>query len=75
MEITWGKGGGASGHGRIEGTDYRCERYKTRDGMYWFLLSNNKLTYLCCKGPYYSAEERDEAIFSEVTKRISNGKT
>jgi hypothetical protein len=29
-------------------------------------------TYLCCKGPFDSPEERDQAIVNEVRKRDRN---
>ena len=68
MRVTW-QSGGAYNHGRIG--DYRCERYKQPDGSLWFLLSSTKKTYLCCKGPFDSPEERDQAIINEVKKRES----
>ena len=42
------------------------------DGSLWFLLSSTKKTYLCCKGPFDSPEERDQAIINEVKKRDRN---
>ena len=69
MKIDWYKGG-AYNHGYIG--DYRCERFKKPDGSLWFLLSSTKKTYLCCKGPFDSPEERDQAIINEVKKRENN---
>ena len=63
MKIDWYKGG-SSNHGYIG--DYRCERFRKSDGSLWFLLSSTKKTYLCCKGPFDSPEERDQAIINEV---------
>ena len=71
MKINWMKGG-SSNHGYIEGKDYRCERFKKPDGSLWFLLSSTKKTYLCCKGPFLSPQERDLQIISEVKKRERN---
>ena len=58
--------------GKVEGTDYRCERFWNGDKdnkRHWFLLSNPKRTYLCCLGPFSTPEERDNEIIREVYKR------
>ena len=58
--------------GKVEGTDYRCERFWNGDKnnkRHWFLLSNSKRTYLCCLGPFSTPEERDNEIIREVYKR------
>jgi hypothetical protein len=65
VKITW-MDGSAFNFGRIEGTDYRCERFSRPDGSLWFLLSSPKKTYLCCKGPFQTKEERDLAIINKV---------
>jgi len=72
--IIWHKGS-AFNHGKIEGTDYRCKRFRTdnEDGKrHWFLLADSKKTYLCCKGPFFTPEERDKEIIREVCSRDSN---
>ncbi len=69
--IRWGKGGSFN-HGRVEGTDYRCERYALGDKgskEYWYMLSDSHITYLCAKGPFSTPEERDQHIIKEVEKR------
>ena len=58
MKVSWMKGS-AFNFGRIEGKDYRCERFSRPDGSLWFLLSSAKKTYLCCRGPFQTKEERD----------------
>ena len=71
MLIDWGKGS-AGNLGRIEGTDYRCERYWVKRGSgkeFWYLLSDNQVTYLSSDGPFKSPQERDQAILTEVDKR------
>ena len=71
IKISWGKGSGFN-LGRIEGTDYRCERYWLGDKdnkEHWYMLADSRLTYLCAKGPFSSAEERDKHIINEVEKR------
>ena len=68
MKVNWMKGS-AFNFGRIEGTDYRCERFSRPNGSLWFLLSSPQKTYLSCKGPFFSPQERDLAIISEVKKR------
>ena len=71
IKISWGKGSGFN-LGRIEGADYRCERYAIGDKdnkEYWYMLADNHLTYICAKGPFSSAEERDKHIINEVEKR------
>jgi hypothetical protein len=70
-KISWGKGSGFN-LGRIEGTDYRCERYwlGSKDNkQHWYMLADNHLTYLCAKGPFSTPEERDQHIINEVEKR------
>lgn len=70
-EIHWGRGGSFN-HGRVEGTDYRCERYAVGDKAnkeYWYMLADSKITYLCTKGPFNTPQERDTAIVEEVRKR------
>ena len=70
-EIHWGRGGSCN-HGRVEGTDYRCERYAVVDKdnkEYWYMLADPNLTYLCAKGPFNTPQERDTAIVEEVRKR------
>lgn len=74
IKISWGKFS-AGNMGKVEGTDYRCERYwLTRsDGVkqYWYLLADSKFTYLCSKGPFKSPQERDEHILTEVKERVN----
>jgi len=69
--ITWDRGS-AYNHGKVEGTDYRCERFWNGDAdkkKHWYLLSDSKVTYLCCKGPFSTPEERDKEIIREVNRR------
>lgn len=73
IKISWGKSN-AGNMGRVEGTDYRCERYWLEsDGVkqFWYLLSDSKFTYLCSKGPFISPQERDESILTEVKERVN----
>lgn len=65
VRISWMKRS-AFNFGRVEGTDYRCERFSRPDGSLWFLLSSTKKTYLCCNGPFQDKEERDLAIINKV---------
>ena len=64
IKINWEK----AGFGRIEGTHYRVERYKVKEG-YYYMLSDNEDTYLASKGPYSTIDERNEAIIKEVERR------
>ena len=66
MKIIWGN----VGTGRVEGTDYRVERYKVGEA-YHYMLSNSKKTYLSSKGPFSTTDERNEAIIKEVKQRES----
>lgn len=71
--IAWYKGS-AGNLGKVEGTDYSCERFWNWNKdlkQYWFLLRDSKITYLCCKGPFSSPDERDKEILREVDKRGS----
>jgi hypothetical protein len=71
VKITW-MDGSAFNFGRIEGTNYRCERFSRPDGSLWFLLSSPEKTYLSCKGPFHSKEERDLAIINQVKEHDRN---
>ena len=71
MKINWYRGGSFN-HGYLDDGIHRCERFKGTDGSLWFLLSSDKKTYLCCKGPFDSPEERDQAIINEVKRRERN---
>ena len=58
--------------GRVEGVDYKCERYDVNnEGVkeYWYLLADSDMTYLCSNGPFNTPEARDIAIIKEVEKR------
>jgi len=71
IKVNWGKLS-AGNMGRVEGTDYRCERFWLEsDGVkqFWYLLSDSQWTYLCSKGPFISPQERDEHILNEVNRR------
>lgn len=71
MKINWNKGGSFN-LGRVEGADYRCERYWVGDKdnkQHWYMLADSRLTYLCAKGPFSTPQDRDESILIEVEKR------
>ncbi len=71
MKINWNKEGSFN-HGRMEGTDYRCERFWVGDKdnkQHWYMLADSELTYRCCKGPFSTPQDRDESILIEVEKR------
>ena len=73
IKISWGKFS-AGNMGRVEGTDYRCERFWLESNgikQFWYLLADSKLTYLCSKGPFISPQERDESILTEVKERVN----
>ena len=75
--INWGTQGSAN-LGRVEGTDYRCERFWVdTNGIkeYWYMLSDSKRTYRCCKGPFNSPQERDEHAITEVGNRYESKKS
>jgi hypothetical protein len=74
--INWGKLR-AGNIARIEGTDYRCERYwLDPNGVkeYWYMLADSEWTYRCCKGPFNSPQERDKDIINEVGRRNESKK-
>ena len=70
--IVWRGKASATNFTRIEGTDYRVEKYwldKGEGRRFWYVLSNSKWTYLCTRGPFNSEQERDEHILTEVEER------
>jgi hypothetical protein len=68
LKIVWGN----VGTGRVEGTDFRVERYKVGDA-YYYMLANSRQTYLSSKGPFSTMQERDEAIIKEAEQRELTG--
>ena len=58
--------GSAANFGYVDGSDIRIERYSKPDKPLYFYLSTPEKHYFYHGGPFYTPQDRDDAVLKEL---------